>query len=306
MDSKAKFFARMEANLDAERNLAWPGGKQPDEISDTSDLDIDFAITESGRTTVAGMGAGVLEDMDFSVCSSGRTIEHVYNAWAASERSGVVGMSERSGLVSLGQTSILSGATSSTDNNLEEADATGDDDDSIIAQTQPMDASSIKRFPLEQETQQDKQQEVQTREQAQQQQQQQEYEYSDTGLQSPPLPQFQNQPFSQPQKARSQPMAIPKPSTPQLIPTSNLLSSGRGSAPPSQPSSVGSSGSTFLNNIMTPSATTFNNTQISHTPPTHLATSYEASHFGKRRRADVSSNMLIVVKLNYGLDFLFG
>ena len=281
MDSKAKFFARMEANLDAEKNLAWPGGKQPDEVSDTSELDIDFAITESGRTTVGGLAAGALDDMDFSVCSSGRTIENVYNSWATTtERSGVIGMSERSGLASLGENSILTAGASSN--------ADDDDDDSAIVR--PMDTSSMRGAQLEQLQQQiqQQQQEDEKGQPQQQPQQQQELGYSDAVLQAPHLPQFQNQPFNHSQQARSQPMAIPKPSTPQLVPAS-LLSSGRGSAPPSQPSSVGSSGSNFLNNIITPSATTFNNTQISHTPPTHLATSYEASHFGKRRRADVST-----------------
>ena len=197
MDSKAKFFARMEANLDAERNLSWPGGKQPDEISDTSDLDIDFAITESGRTTVGGLGTGVLDDMDFSVCSSGRTIEHVYNAWAATERSGVIGMSERSGLASLGETSILTSGTND------------DEDDSIV---QPMDTSSMRGVKLEELQPQEQQQQEQGQEQAQQQSQQQSQQqqgigYSDTVLQAPHLPQFQNQPFNLSQKPRSQPMA---------------------------------------------------------------------------------------------------
>ena len=60
-------------------------------------------------------------------------------------------------------------------------------------------------------------------------------------------------------------------------------------APP-QASSAGSTGSNFMNNILNSTGGTFNNTQMSHTPPTQASTSYEASHFGKRQRSGVSLN----------------
>ena len=60
------------------------------------------------------------------------------------------------------------------------------------------------------------------------------------------------------------------------------------SATSSHPGSQESSGSSFLSGILNPSATTFNNNQLSHTPPTALGTSYENSHFGKRQRSGVS------------------
>ena len=60
--------------------------------------------------------------------------------------------------------------------------------------------------------------------------------------------------------------------------------------PPSQASSQGSSGSNFLSSVLNPTASTFNNTQLSHTPP--AASSFEASHFGKRMRSGSVSGRL--------------
>lgn len=76
-------------------------------------------------------------------------------------------------------------------------------------------------------------------------------------------------------------------SEPQIIPTKAF--SGHQQAPTagSRPSSAGSTGSAFLNHILNPGGT-FNNTHMSHTPPTNLSTSYEVSHFGKRPRSGVS------------------
>jgi len=62
--------------------------------------------------------------------------------------------------------------------------------------------------------------------------------------------------------------------------------------PSSQASSQGSSGSAFLSSVLNPTATTFGNSHLSHTPPTALGTSYEASHFGKRARAGSISGRL--------------
>lgn len=82
---------------------------------------------------------------------------------------------------------------------------------------------------------------------------------------------------------RSAPRAIPRASAPQqVVPAAQQTALG------SQPNSAGSSGSAFLNNILNPSASTFNNTQMSHTPPNDVSTSYEVSHFGKRQRSGVS------------------
>ena len=61
--------------------------------------------------------------------------------------------------------------------------------------------------------------------------------------------------------------------------------------PQSQASSQGSSGSAFLSSVLNPTASTFNNTQLSHTPPT-LGSSYETSHFGKRARSGSVSGRL--------------
>jgi len=61
----------------------------------------------------------------------------------------------------------------------------------------------------------------------------------------------------------------------------------------SRPSSAGSTGTAFLNNILNP-ASTFNSTHLSHTPPTHVSTSYEVSHFGKRPRSGSISERLLI------------
>mmetsp|Transcript_123897 Transcript_123897/g.185191 ORF Transcript_123897/g.185191 Transcript_123897/m.185191 type:complete len:617 (+) Transcript_123897:470-2320(+) len=89
------------------------------------------------------------------------------------------------------------------------------------------------------------------------------------------------------ERRKSAPRAIPQGQSAQ--PPQSALG-----APLSQPSSAGSSGSAFLNNILNSAATTFNNTHISHTPPTHISTSYEASHFGKRQRSGSISERLRV------------
>jgi hypothetical protein len=70
--------------------------------------------------------------------------------------------------------------------------------------------------------------------------------------------------------------------------------------PQSQPSSHGSSGSAFLSSMLNPSGSAFGHNSInshqlsmlSHTPPTALGTSYEASHFGKRARSGSISGRL--------------
>ena len=80
---------------------------------------------------------------------------------------------------------------------------------------------------------------------------------------------------------KSAPRAIPK--------AQSLTVPNQGMAPPSasQPSSAGSTASAFLNNLMDPAASTFNSTHFSHTPPSQISTSYEASHFAKRARSGV-------------------
>lgn len=76
-------------------------------------------------------------------------------------------------------------------------------------------------------------------------------------------------------------------SAPRPIPVASKVISTNHPTQGSQPSSAGSTGSAFLNNILNP-ASAFNNGHLSHTPPTHVSTSYEASHFGKRARSGVS------------------
>jgi len=75
--------------------------------------------------------------------------------------------------------------------------------------------------------------------------------------------------------------SIPVPQPPQ----SSLLQPTQ-----SQASSQASSGSAFLSSVLNPTASTFGNTQLSHTPP--VASSYEVSHFGKRARSGSISGRL--------------
>lgn len=86
-------------------------------------------------------------------------------------------------------------------------------------------------------------------------------------------------------RQRSAPRAIPN-SKPSAAQTQQSTSAGFLA---SQPSSAGSTASAFLNNLLDPAASTFNMTHFSHTPPNQIATSYEASHFGKRARSGVST-----------------
>ncbi|CAJ1970390.1 unnamed protein product [Cylindrotheca closterium] len=85
----------------------------------------------------------------------------------------------------------------------------------------------------------------------------------------------------------------PQRSAPRAIPDSTKKSIDHPQTSGSRPSSAGSTGSAFLNNILNP-ASTFNNTHLSHTPPTHISTSYEVSHFGKRPRSGSISERLRV------------
>jgi hypothetical protein len=86
-----------------------------------------------------------------------------------------------------------------------------------------------------------------------------------------------------PTRQRSAPRAIPN-SKPAPAQTQSTIAGPS----TSQPNSAGSTASAFLNNLLDPAASTFNSIQISHTPPNQIATSYEASHFGKRARSGVS------------------
>jgi hypothetical protein len=204
--------------MDADRPL-WPG---KEEESD-SELDIDFLITESGRTvthmvveqygSLDQVDESPLAGMEFSVPNSGRTGENFNNQ--PSERSGASTVSDES----------------------------GNDQRTTNAKNKGTSIPSN----------------------AQQNQHRQQFQ--------PLLPLPEH-------RQRSAPRAIP--SAPQQVVPPPIM------GPPSQPNSAGSTGSAFLNNLLTPTGYMSNNAQLSHTPPTHLATSYEASHFAKRPRSGVS------------------
>lgn len=229
MDAKGKFFSRMDANMDTDRPI-WPGK----EDGSDSELDIDFLITESGRTvthmvveqygSLDQVDESPLADMEFSVTNSGRTAANFNNQ-----------LSERSG--------------ASTISNGSENDQSATD-----AKNKGTSIPSN----------------------AQQNQQGQPFQ--------PLLPLPEH-------RQRSAPRAIP--SAPQQVVPPPM------SGPPSQPNSAGSTGSSFLNNLLAPGMP--NNAQLSHTPPTHFATSYEASHFAKRPRSGVSQ----ITGRSFGCVFVF-
>jgi len=227
MDAKAKFFARMDASFQAE-------GKMMEEPAlEAEDFDIDFGVSESGRTMVLEKYGGddsTLGDMDFSMTNSGRLTVEMANTPVVSERSmGTIGTIGDSTIGSI-SSSILNSTRSVPTNKEEE-------------HVPPQNSTSTAQQPFQPLV---------------------------------PLPE-------RPQRQRSAPRAIPK-AAPQVAQ----------SGPPSQSGSAGSTGSAFLDKILNPAASTFNNAQMSHTPPTHVATSYEASHFGKRARSGSISERLRV------------
>lgn len=195
---------------------------------DDFDIDDDFrvTVTESGQTAVHNSDASdPLDDMDFSILASGRTMETIDRPAGKSDRLGLRESSSK--------------------------DASSDlDSQSHIKKNQSID------------------------------QRQRQQHQSESFQPLLPLP-------DHPTRPRSAPRAIPN-SKP---PTAQTQTQGTTVDPPaSRPSSAGSTASAFLNNLLDPAASTFNNTQISHTPPNQIATSYEASHFGKRARSGVSTS----------------
>ena len=183
---------------------------------EASDFDIDFGVTESGRTMILGKyDDGTFDDMEFSITNSGRTTEM-----------GNVTMSERT-MDTVGTIGTIGDSTigSVSSSILDSTRSVPENTQSAVGNTHSM--------------------------------------------------------LSNAATHRSAPRAIPKP-------TGTPNPPQQPSSLPSQPNSAGSSGSAFLSNILNPTASTFNNTQLSHTPPTHISTSYEASHFGKRARSGVS------------------
>lgn len=217
MDARAHPFSTMEAER---------------KFHDDFDIDDDFrvTVTESGQTAVHNSDASdPLDDMDFSILASGRTMETIDRPAGKSDRLG-------------------------------------------LRESSSKDASSDL----------DSQSHMKTNQSIDQRQRQQHQSESFQPLL--PLP-------DHPTRPRSAPRAIPN-SKP---PTAQIQTQGTTVGPPaSQPSSAGSTASAFLNNLLDPAASTFNNTQISHTPPNQIATSYEASHFGKRARSGSVSERLKV------------
>jgi hypothetical protein len=261
MDPRATFFARMDNRLE-------------DEQSENSDFDVDFSITESGRTithSLAGKQVDKfnLDDMDFSVTSSGRTIEYMNlnserSANWFSERS--AGSGGSSGNIKIGDSTVKDTNTPSMSldfaSNIQSDQSsapTAPAPDSSPQQTYSSREHALPQFPS---------QRIKTEEQQYQQEEQ--------------------------QQQRSAPVTIPK--ARQVVP-----SPAQPPSPQPQSNSAGSTGSSFLTTIMNQGAgSTFNHPLLSHTPPTHAATSYEASHFGKRARSGVSLLGRVEIK-NVGL-----
>ena len=201
---------------------------------EAADFDIDFGVTESGRTMVLGKYAGddgTFDDMEFSITPT--TAGNVQ-----SERSmGTIGT-----IGTIGDSTV--GSISSSIMDSTRSAAIKEEEQSLQTQSHGQNATSGDQQTFQPLV---------------------------------PLPEHN-------QRQRSAPRAIPS-SDSQTTPSAL-------GHPQSQASSAGSSGSAFLNNILNPAGATFNNTQMSHTPPTHISTSYEASHFGKRARSGVSYELI--------------
>ena len=72
MDTTAEFFSRMEAEQQVD-----------DQSQGAHDVDVDFAITESGRTTIRNVDADEdLDEMDFSILTSARTLGNTERSMA--------------------------------------------------------------------------------------------------------------------------------------------------------------------------------------------------------------------------------
>lgn len=238
MDARARFFARMEDEH-----------KYQDDYDGMSGLEVDFRVTESGRTTLNNDDDDTLDGMDFSMLGSARALG---NTDRSMQTVNTIDTNYTEGTIGTATSSILD--SRSTDKPSDRSGESSTPDEKLA----PMGTRSSS-----------KKNQHADREQKQPQQQQQ-------GFQPLlPLPEHAT-------RQRSAPRAIPKAAASQ---TSQALNLGPSA---SQPSSAGSTASTFLNNLLDPAATTFNNTHMSHTPPNQISTSYEASHFGKRARSGVS------------------
>eukprot|EP00934_Nitzschia_sp_Nitz4_P003332 Nitzschia sp. Nitz4//scaffold22_size323478//139495//141458//NITZ4_000531-RA/size323478-augustus-gene-0.198-mRNA-1//1//CDS//3329543007//3322//frame0 len=233
MDPRTKFFARMEA----ERKNEY-GSTDGDD-----DFDVNFTVTESGRT-VQNLEGDDMDDMDFSIIASARTLGNTDRSMATV------------GTIDTNYTECSIGTVSPSILDSQSAERMNSDRSNKSKDSK---SNATARPPESEATpQQSNQQHFQP---------------------LLPLPEH-------PTTTRSAPRAIQKPPAPHNPSALGPL--------PSQPGSAGSTASSFLNNITDPAASTFNNTHMSHTPPNHLATSYEASHFGKRARAGSISERLKV------------
>lgn len=241
MDARSKFFARMDASLESERL------KMDEPSLDGADIDFDF--TESGRTMVSGKYAGgddsTLDDMDFSIIGSSRTLGNTERSMATIGTIGTIDTETSIGTVS---SNMMDTAYSNR---------------STDSKSNPKKKTASQQWEAP--------------------------ENSGSHQQSfpalVPLPEH-------PQRQRSAPRAIPRAQQQVVPPQQPALG-----PPSSLPSSAGSSGSAFLNSLLDPAASSFNHAHMSHTPPTHISTSYEASHFGKRARSGVSSKRSPTVEI---------
>jgi hypothetical protein len=234
----------------------------------------------------AGLAFGTMDDLDYSVISSAQTIENVFSTF----------LSERSG-------SIAEEGGDSNNNLLDTDNST----QSTNPQSAPTSSSSQQQPPdpysngsMGAALEDHHRHSHQNQHYQHQWPRQESFASINSSTTTEPLPQFQiNQPHHHPSgMPRSRPVSIPQPSSYQHqqhhVPmttssTTTTAAVAGASGTVSQASSAGSSGSAFLNNILNPAATTTNTgfTIMAHTPPTYIATSYEASHFGKRPRANV-------------------
>jgi hypothetical protein len=272
-------------------------------VVSSAELDLldTFTLSETGGGKQApttaptpSLAFGTMDDLDYSVISSAQTIENVFGTFL-SERSASI--AEEGGN---SNNDVLD-----TDNSTQATNPQSAPTSSSQQQQQP-DAYSNGSMGAALE---DHHRQYQNQHYQHQRPRQESFASINSTATTEPLPQFQiNQPHHPSGMPRSRPVSIPQPSSSyqqqQHAPmTTSSTSAAAASGTVSQASSAGSSGSAFLNNILNPAATTTNTgfTIMAHTPPTYIATSYEASHFGKRPRANVSIlSSIFSVVLNVG------
>jgi hypothetical protein len=250
-DAKARFFARMNNDLD-EREMS-----ERSNVSTTSpNVDIDFSITESGRTVahmVTETNRSMDSMMDFSITQSTRS-----NTGAAA--GGTVTHNDDS--MNSMSAAAVGGFTESERDELVKMFGPGSNGTDALLSSPTQVTTEYSKGPMSTTS-------------------------GTTRTQSIPVPRVPN-PLQQQQPQPQSLLSHPGGGTGESSGSSSLLPSH----PQGGGSSYGSSNSAFLSSVLNPNGTSSSEVSqpLSHTPPT--ASSYEVSHFGKRPRSGSVSSRL--------------